>query len=225
MVHNINSTNRRSEETSSSPISSFTHPAGRIVLLDGRELECVPRTEPQRVVDNSLSVDTSGTYLVTDSSAAASFPAESADEKALKELFVNNAFYLWEHRERILSDSRMFLCPVAVKSGLAYTGRSGFLNPTLGVYLEWWMTVEGARPTDKEGRRSLVYYIAGSPLSGMNHCGAVRDDGERVTVSFSPFIDHWRPFTVINDRYNEAKARYEAYSLQQVLDILAAEDK
>jgi len=32
----------------------------------------------------------------------------------------------------------MFLCPIYMQSGLAYTGSSGFEKPTLGIYIEWW---------------------------------------------------------------------------------------
>lgn len=123
-----------------------------------------------------------------------------------------------------MSDSRMFLCPVAICSGLAYTGTSGFARPTLGIYLEWWTHADDAMQTSEDGRRLLVYKMAGSPLSGMNRCGVVYEDGGRDGLSLSSFSSLWRPFMEINRRYNAAKYLYEAYSLQEVLEILKAED-
>ena len=151
-------------------------------------------------------------------------PTKTKEAEEQKQLFIKNAFYLLSHRERIMSDSRMFLCRIPIQSGLAYTGISGFRNPTLGIYLEWWSIVQGAMRTDSKGRKSLVYHLAGSPLSGANKCAAVREDGETEIVSLSPFNAHWGPFTRINNRYTEAKQLYQAYTLQEVLDILDQEE-
>ena len=139
---------------------------------------------------------------------------------AQRGLFIENAFFLYEHREQVFSDSRMFLCPVAVQNGLAYTGTSGFTNPTLGVYLEWWVNCEGALRVDDNGMRSLVYYLAGSPLSGMNGCSAIREDGKSEKVKLTPFSEYWRSFMQINTRYDNAKSYYRAYTLLQVIDLL-----
>ena len=61
-----------------------------------------------------------------------------SDEEREKEvkLFLNNAFLFLKNKDRIMSDSRMFLCPVPIQNELAYTGTSGFHHPALGVYLE-----------------------------------------------------------------------------------------
>ena len=39
-----------------------------------------------------------------------------------------------------------------------------------------------------------------------------------------PFTDVWHPFKEINTYYDEAKSKYEAYTLQQVLAILNNEE-
>jgi len=94
------------------------------------------------------------------------YPLETPDEAALKwpdgdvqdvdaELFVANAHFLFENRERIFADSRMFLAPVNVMSGGAYVGQ--FVKPTVGTYVEWWL---------RRGREELAYHVSGSPLSG-----------------------------------------------------------
>ena len=201
-------------------------PEGKIILHDGRVLDCYPLSEqsPEKIESDSLELDTTGRYLIIGRQKPTPVPNPSATVEEQRQLFISNAFYLLAHKERILSDSRMFLCPVAIQNGIAYTGTSGFRKPTLGVYLEWWGLVEGAMRTDKKGCRSLVYQLAGSPLSGRNSCGAVREDGTTETVSLSPFSRHWRPFVHLNQRYTEAKQLYQAYTLQQVLDILHQED-
>ena len=68
-----------------------------------------------------------------------------------------------------------------------------------------------------DGVQGIVYRIAGSPLSGTNCCAAVRADGVCEKACVKSFPDSFRPFIGINCRYSEAKARYQAYTLQQVL--------
>ncbi len=201
-------------------------PEGKIILTDGRTLDCYPLAEqkPEKIETDSLQLDTTGQYLIIGRRKPTPVPKPSATVEELRQLFISNAFYLLAHKERILSDSRMFLCPVAILNGIAYTGTSGFRKPTLGVYLEWWGQVKEAMRTDKNGCRSLVYQLAGSPLSGRNCCGAVREDGKTETVSLSSFNRHWGPFMHLNQRYTEAKQLYQAYTLQEVLDILHQED-
>ena len=106
------------------------------------------------------------------------FPVEMGKHGAVAEisqdqekLFTDNIFYLWQHKERILSDSRMFLAPVSVSSGLSYFG--SILNPTLGVYIEFWTESEIAINTDAKGQRNIVYKVVGSPLTGVNYCSIV----------------------------------------------------
>ena len=201
-------------------------PEGKIVLLDGTGLECLPKADVviSDVESDQLAFDTTGQYFsIGNKKATHQLPIDELKE-AQKDLFVNNAFYLLAHKDRILSDSRMFLCPIAIQCGLAYTGTSGFRNPTLGVYIEWWLNCQGAMRIDKKGRKSLVYHLAGSPLSGANKCSEVWEDGKTSIMSLSSFGRHWGPFTNINTRYTDAKARYQAYTLEQVLDILHQED-
>ena len=202
-----------------------TFPDGKIVLLNGTQLDCYPLENEDNEVAfrDKLELDTTGQFVTVRKCNPKTMPV-SNEGMQKQQLFVDNAFYLLAHLDRIMDDSRMFLAPVAVQSGMAYTGTSGFKRPTLGVYLEWWQTCDGAMRIDKEGRRSLVYRLAGSPLSGMNHCSAVREDGKIETVTLSSFGKHWGPFVNINKRYSGAKSRYQAYTLQEVLDILHRED-
>jgi len=201
-------------------------PHNKIILWDGRMLDCYPLAAqaPDKIDEDHLELDTTGQFLSVGAKKPQPVSPKSKDTEEQKELFIKNAFYLLAHKERIMSDSRMFLCRIPIQSGLAYTGNSGFRNPTLGIYLEWWSIVEGAMRTDRKGRKSLVYHLAGSPLSGANKCAAVREDGKIEIVSLSPFNAHWGPFTRLNNRYTEAKQLYQAYTLQEVLNILNQED-
>ena len=205
--------------------NSTEQPQNSITLMNGAVLECFPKESNQDdFVPDKMKLDATGTYLSLGNKPCKPQTRTSEEFERQKKLFTDNAFYLLAHQERIMRDSRMFLAPVAVQNGLAYTGTSGFNAPTLGIYLEWWNECSMALRVDKENRRSLVFHLAGSPLSGANHCAEVYEDGRTEPVQVSSFISHWRPFTAINTRYDEAKHIYQAYTLEQVLDILHAED-
>ena len=205
--------------------SNTEQPKNSITLMNGAVLECIPKESHQGdFIPDKMKLDATGTYLSIGNKPCKPLPRITEDVERQKKLFTDNAFYLLAHQERIMRDSRMFLAPVAVQNGLAYTGTSGFNAPTLGIYLEWWNECSMALRVDKENRRSLVFHLAGSPLSGANHCAEVYEDGRTEPVQVSSFISHWRPFTAINTRYDEAKHIYQAYTLEQVLDILHAED-
>lgn len=205
--------------------SNTEQPKNSITLMNGAVLECFPKESHQDdFVPDKMKLDATGTYLRIGNKPCKPLPRTTEDVEQQKKLFTDNAFYLLAHSERIMHDSRMFLTSVAVQNGLFYTGTSGFHAPTLGIYLEWWNECSIALRTDKDGNRSLVYHLAGSPMSGMNHCAEVFEDGRTETVQDSSFISLWPPFIDINTRYDEAKHIYQAYTLEQVLEILHAED-
>ena len=205
--------------------NSTEQPQNSITLMNGAVLECFPKESHQEdFVPDKMKLDATGTYLSLGNKPCKPQTRTSEDVEQQKKLFTDNAFYLLAHSERIMRDSRMFLAPVAVQNVLAYTGTSGFHTPTLGIYLEWWNECPKALRTDKDGNRSLVFHLAGSPLSGTNHCAEVFEDGRIEPIQVSSFISHWQPFVNINTQYDEAKHIYQAYTLEQVLEILHAED-
>ena len=116
------------------------------------------------------------------------------DSEPWEELFFKEAFFLYEHKEQILADSRMFLTPLPFKNDLAYTGTSGLKDATLGVYLEWWDECNRAIIKKDGVVQSLTYCIAGSPLSGVNHCSVVDRMGKCMRIQFSSpftgFMEH-----------------------------------
>ena len=204
---------------------TFTHPEGKIQLLDGSLIEGFPVKNAGEAVDNRLQLDTTGVYLSVGRRHTQPMPTPSEQQKEEVDLFVKNAFLFLSHRDRILSDSRMFLCPVNISNHLAYSGTSGFRHATLGVYIEWWMNCLSSITTIGRGHGNLVYLIAGSPLSGRNGCSVVNRQGETHTVCKTPFLPVWHSFMDINQRYDSVKKKYEAYSLQQVLDIFQKEGR
>ena len=183
--------------------------------------------QPETIQEDNIKLDTTGQYLVLGGGKRkkAKRKKEKDSQNIETKFFSDHAFYFLKHADRIFKDSRMFLAPVQVSNGLAYIGTNGFNNPTLGVYLEWWLNCKADVRHDKDGKDALTYKIAGSPLTGANACHCVSPDGTTDYISHYPFDNVWMPFTDINRRYNEAKQTCKAYSLQKVYKILVAEDK
>ena len=190
-----------------------------MTLLNGTILKCYPLKHPEARVDNAMKLDTTGKYLTVGRSKRRR-DAPSKNDEERKTLFLNNAFLFLQNKDRIMSDSRMFLCPVPIQNGLAYTGTAGFNHPTLGVYLEWWLSCEKATILKEDKTKWLVYFISGSPLSGANKCGIVNEKGDIDSESLCPFSPIWTSFTNINKRYDMAKSLYQAYTLEKVIKIL-----
>jgi len=197
-----------------------------ILLLDGRRLACWPLEEQWgEPVDNQLKIDQSGAYLSVGkkSRPRTTTPSEPDPDR---EAFLQNAFFLLEQREVIFGDSRMFLAHVPVRSGLAYTGTSGFEHPTLGIYLEFWlrsgmpMAVKESSDPHAKDHNALLYHLAGSPLSGSNNCAFVTREGKSIQHSMKSFISYWPLFIDINKRYDEAKQRFQTYTIREVVERL-----
>lgn len=197
----------------------------KITLMDGRELPCVLKpTQPKEIDKENLKLDDSGQYLSIKKRVEKKDPSfeKEVARQYQHTLFTENAWLLLEHAEEIMNDSRMFLAPVNVKNGLAYSGTSGFQNPTIGIYLEWWLNYPKAA-IDANG--NLIWYISGSPLSGSNCCSASTPDGEQVNIrQRTRFSDIWSSFIDVNTRYSEAKQLCEAYSLEDVVCKFRGED-
>lgn len=169
------------------------HPEGQVRLLDNTLLKAYPQTPPIK-----------------------SLTEEAATE--LTELFSAYVPFLWKHRNYILSDSRMFLTPIPIRSGLAYFG--AFPEPVLGVYLELWETCQAACPRDMEGIPNFVTHIAGSPLSGRNTCTLVNLKGKVRKQSLPDFSKVWHHFINLLGRYKDIKPLYQSYSLPEVIERL-----
>ncbi len=197
-------------------------PGNMMMLSNGTLLPLYPREQSLEGTDNEMRLDTTGTYLSLRKKPHPQPASEDteAKEKEDRKFFLDNVFFFVAHADEILSDSRMFLAPVPVQNGLAYTGTGGFRHPTLGVYLEWWMQNGRAVVKDKTGKVSIYWFISGSPLSGANACAVVDEQGEIQKLPISPFIGFWNTFMDLNTRYDPCKVAGEAFSLREVKDRL-----
>ena len=195
-----------------------------IKLMDGRELICYRKDdEKQGIVTDELSMDTTGEYfsLKKKPLCAQVSMTREAERQYYHHLFTENIRLFLEHAEEILSDSRMFFAPVNIHNGLAYTGTSGFHNPTLGIYLEWWLNFAD----ESYDKGNPIWFISGSPLSGCNACSCSDPSGKHIRMSKTkPFWDVWTTFKEVNTRYTEAKLLYKAYSLEEVILKLRGEE-
>ena len=177
-------------------IYSTDHPEGQLRRMDGTLLRLYPTT---------------------------SLPAPLTPEARTEatELFRQSLSLLWRYRERILSDSRMFLTPIAEPNGLAYLG--AFPAATLGAYIELWTLCDAALITDERGIQHFVTRVAGSPLSGSNRCTLVSEEGEVSTRSVRDFSSLWRPLRGLIRRYRKPQATALHYTLSEVLALLSEE--
>ena len=197
---------------------------GKLILLDGREIELYPKEEKtDKVIGSDLRLDSSGIYLRLGEKTK--IEEDNFDKMIEKQynhqIFFENAWFFLEHAEIILKDSRMYLAPVKIQNGIAYTGTSGFQHPTLGIYLEWWLNF---REAAIDGNGNPIWYISGSPLSGNNCCKAATMEGNSVKINQrTSFSNIWSSFCKVNNRYNEVKLNYESYSLEEVLIRLRGE--
>ena len=190
-------------------------------LTDSTCIEAFPKAErPAKIEKDNLALDSTGEFLQMGGGRKRRKKIVTCTDEEQLKLFLQNAHRLIGESDKIMADSRMFLAPLPIRNGLAYTGTSGFRHPTLGVYIEWWRNYECAWTEDKNGEKQPLYYIAGSPLSGCNACASVDTEGNGHSVSVYPFNNVWRSFMEVNTHYTEAKQLYAAYSLEKVIAIL-----
>ena len=147
----------------------------------------------------------------------------TAEAKANKDeqLFLANAFLFYKNAQQILTDSRMFFAPVRINNGMTFHGTPGAHYPTLGMYIEWWHKCKVDVTRDLEKNEALTFRIAGNPLTGTNRCQCVYPDGHVKDISFDTFLPMWSTFQKISKRYHEAKVLFEAYTLEEVVNILS----
>ena len=169
-------------------------PDGKIELLNGTILDCYPLE------------------LVVGESVLKKTPDD--DFEVEQQFFIENAFLLFNNRQQILSDSRMFLAPVKI----------GFKNSILGVFIEWWLNCPPASYVS--GRTQwLIFSFAGSPYTGSNKFRAVSNTGEFEKDLSSPSFGWLNgSFKEIDRRYAEVKQRYQAYTKDEVVEILKKND-
>lgn len=192
----------------------------KLKLMSGQELDSWLKTTPAERTNNEFALDTTGEYLSFKYQKKPSTQKEFLAERKRNYQFFSSHINLFiENLDKILSDSRLFLAPIPVQNGLAYTGTSGFRNPVLGVYAQWWRDFSNSSYDNKE---RPIWYISGSPLSGAHACSSVDKKGERIkkpTLKGS-FSNTWQPFMGINKSCDEAKQYFLGFTLAEVINIL-----
>lgn len=103
-------------------------------LLDGSILEGYPVACPSIPESNELQLDTTGQYLSLDHKPEKMSKEKEKERQRGHSLFYENIPLFLANTDRILGDSRLFLAVVPVQNGLAYTGTSGFQQPTRNLY-------------------------------------------------------------------------------------------
>ena len=161
-------------------------------------------------------------------------PKKQTDNYAALMLFVRYAWLLYNNRERIYSDSKLFLAKVpiwVVDDGWYFVLDDNVakrelykqncyyqpLQATLGGMLEYWETNEDAIISNGSCNYELVYQFYAR--RGMAH--VIRQDGtsfrrEYYGTGFCRNDAHKE----IHERYDEAMQTCKAYSLDKVVDVL-----
>lgn len=142
-----------------------------------------------------------------------------AELSHLRDNFVQHAFLFLKHADRILANPRMAAARVPVQNGLAYCGPLPAAN--LGAYLDWWQN-SGLECLhhDEQGRKALLWKVAGSPLSGMNYCAYVYPDGSVDDLSISSFGKAWRALYEASKRHRPTIPVADRYTAEEVAEIL-----
>ena len=192
-------------------------------IIYGKHITVEPKERP--TIDMDLK------YMPMNEAHPAEAP-ERMDEKSWMNLFLKNAFFLYEHRAAIYSDDRMFNTPVPFNNNLSYTGTFGFKEATLGVYLYWWEDCTQTILRNESGTiRALTFFIAGDPKTGENQCAAIRTDGTIETVRIDSFSNACYSFISFNEGHKARCNKFrifgpqKVFTLEETLDELYRKDK
>lgn len=171
-------------------------------------------------MEHNIKLDTTGEWLVIGNKPHKRPKKLVAENVKGQTFFIQHAFFFLEKAELVFQNKQLFLAPVPIQNELAYIGTNGLSNPTLGVYLEWWLNGKGNITTDNEGLPALTYQFSGSLLSGVNYCKCVYPDGQTKTITHRDFSSIWMGFAEINQRYTKAKQLFKAFNIKDAYRYL-----
>lgn len=138
-----------------------------------------------------------------------------------RRFFFNHAFLLWDNREKIYTDSRLFLSTVYMGNGILYAPNDEARYPVLGALLEWWEQCDKAHFVE-EGQEKLLVCFQGQTPSGWNRCDTASRNGNIEGRWIPDFWKLWRSFTSINTRYCAMRGCCEAYTLEEVVERISS---
>lgn len=195
----VNVVDRNGKSVASTPVLGHglrtEHPEGKMRLLDDTLLTVYP--------DASPSEEGKQTH---------------EEQARIAALFLAHVPLFWKCRELILSDSRLYLAHVPLRSGLAYIG--SFPYPTLGMLIEFWEICGAAHFVDRHDGEQFVCLVAGSPLSGCNRCTCVGADGKKSIRSIDRFKEAWQRLADVLARYGSVRRGCASYSIEEVIVLL-----
>lgn len=167
---------------------------GYMKLMDGTSLLAHKKSTEQKIEDNKK--------------AGHVFSNEES------EMFFKNAYFLWKHRAEIRKDSKMLLASVRVSSGTANC--CSLKDATLGAFLDFWDTTEGAPIKNSEGNNAVLCRI-GLGRSEADTCKLADELGNVADTSIDLACHRLSKFAAINRHYHKYAEQYEACSLESVL--------
>jgi hypothetical protein len=138
-----------------------------------------------------------------------------------QQLFTESAWLLYNNRERILADPRMAYAPIDMGNWLMYSGVGAFNRATIAVYLDWWQECKEAVAINADGKRGLIVRFGGSPLSALNKCLMVDENGALSETHAQNVHVLWRPFCDICRRYADSEKPESPYCLEEIVQKIA----
>lgn len=165
-----------------------------ITLLNGKQLECFPG-EPFEGRSNQFIFK------------------EEYENMPMFEHFV---WFLLDNADKIMADSRMFLCPgYSQVFSPFFSGR-----PRLGTFLEWWLHYP-EKSRDDDG--NPIFCMSGNPMTGSHGCYSINREGNTRKVTERGFGTIIGSFVKVNSLYNDVKEECEYYEFDEVIRLLSGE--
>ncbi len=136
------------------------------------------------------------------------------------DLFLANAIKIWDKRDLILNDSRLFLVPFTVHS-IAYYVAENNATATLGALVEWWEAFPKARIMKDDELYGLVTdFVIWCDIPEKSTCLFVNRDGEKGAVIYPHYDDIWQSYCSIINRYSYCLEHYQHYTMEEAVRIL-----
>lgn len=131
-------------------------------------------------------------------------------------IFLHFVWFLLDNADKIMADSKMFLCPMYSQVfSPFFSGR-----PRLGTFIEWWIH-HPEKSRDNDG--NPIFCISGNPMTGSHGCYSIDPEGNKRKVMERGFGAILSSFGKVNSLYKEAKENCEYYEFDEVIKILSGD--
>lgn len=165
-----------------------------ITLLNGKQLECFQ-----------------GETFV-----GRSYQRIFKEENENMPLFEHVVWFLLDNADKIMADSKMFLCPMYSQVFSPFF--SGM--PRLGTFIEWWIH-HPEKSRDNDG--NPIFCISGNPMTGSHACYSISREGKTRKVTERGFDTILSSFGKVNSLYKGVKEDCEYYEFDEVVRLLSGE--